>query len=81
MATKKASAEVTETVIEEQIVEITPPVVEQELANAEEVAKEKSLQISKLRALVVETERVVALSSYSVEPAILTSQIKAIIGE
>lgn len=81
MATKKVNTETAEVTVEEQIFEIIPPVVEQELANAEEIAKEKSLQISKLRALVTETERVVGLSSYTVEPAILTSQIKAIIGE
>lgn len=79
MAAKKATPETVEIV--EEIVEITPPVIEQDLANAETIAKEKSLQISKLRALVVETERVVALSPYGAEPAILTSQIKAIIGE
>lgn len=81
MATKKQTAETVETVevVEEQIVSITPPVVEQELKNAEDTAKELSLKISKLRALVNETERVVALSSYGVEPAILTSQIKAIL--
>lgn len=83
MATKKTDSvdAVVEEVIEEQIVEITPPVVEQELANYEELAKQLSLQISKLRSLVNETERVVALSPYGAEPAILTTQIKAIIGE
>lgn len=83
MATKKQTAETVETVevVEEQIVQITPPVAEQELKNAEDTAKELSLKISKLRALVNETERVVGLSAYSSgsEPALLTSQIKAII--
>jgi hypothetical protein len=84
MATKKANTEnvspvETVEVVEEQIVHITPPVVEQELKNAEDTAKELSLKISKLRSLVNETDRVVALSSYGVEPAILTSQIKAIL--
>lgn len=78
MATKKTK---TATVPEETVVEITQPAIEQELANAESVANSALTKIAKLRALVVETERVVNLSSYGVEPAILTSQIKAILGE